>query len=200
MKPPGENTTEVPFSLSETEKLSLLALARRSVESAVRDRKLYETAATGNKTLDQERGAFVTLRQGDELRGCVGYTSAAAPLYRTVRDTAALAATRDTRFQPVSVKELTQLKYEISVLSPLLHVRDLREIEVGRHGLLMRNGEHEGLLLPQVPVEQHWDRPTFLEQTCVKAGMPRDCWKDDDTDIFRFTALVFGEARTAAVK
>lgn len=200
IKSPGEDTAEVPFSLSETEKQALLALAHRSVESAVRDRKLYEPTTTGNKALNQERGAFVTLRQGDELRGCVGYTSAAEPLYRTVRDTAALAATRDTRFQPVSVKELAQLKYEISVLSPLRHVRDLREIEIGRHGLLMRNGEHEGLLLPQVPVEQHWDRPTFLEQTCVKAGMPQDCWKDDDTDIFRFTALVFGEARTAAVK
>lgn len=200
IKSRGENTAGISFSLSEAEKQSLLALARRSVESTVRDRKLYEPATTGNKALDQERGAFVTLKEGGNLRGCVGYTSAAQPLYKAVRDTAALAATRDTRFQPVSVKELAQLEYEISVLSPLLRVRNLREIEVGRHGLFMRNGEHEGLLLPQVPVEQHWDRSTFLVQTCVKAGMSQDCWKDDDTDIFRFTALVFSEAPTAAMK
>lgn len=200
VRSPGTKSVEVPFSLSEKEKQSLLAVARRSVESAIRDRKLYEPDATGNEALDQERGAFVTLKEAGQLRGCIGFTSAAEPLYRTIRDTATLAATRDPRFHPVSADELAKLEYEISVLSPLLHVRDVQEIEIGRDGLLMRNRDHEGLLLPQVPVEQHWDRTTFLEQTCLKAGMPKDCWKGDDTDIFRFTALVFGEARTSAVK
>jgi AmmeMemoRadiSam system protein A len=127
------------------------------------------------------------------LRGCIGYTSPIKPLYMTVRDTAAFAALRDPRFRPVSASELSQLSYEISVLSPLRRVTDIEQIKVGRDGLLMKNGDYEGLLLPQVPVEQNWDRQTFLEQTCAKAGMKHDCWKDENTDIFKFTAVVFGE-------
>ena len=110
-----------------------------------------------------------------------------------MRDTAAYAALRDPRFSPVSPSELPQLEYEISVLSPLRRVTDIEQIQVGRDGLLMKNADHEGLLLPQVPVEQKWDRQTFLEQTCVKAGMHSGCWKDENTDIFKFTAVVFNE-------
>ena len=192
-KAQGGKAMDPPFSLDEKEKQQLLALAHESVERVVRERKLYEPAPTGDDTLDQERGAFVTLREAGDLRGCVGYTSAVKPLYETVRDTAALAAVRDPRFQPISLEELPRLKYEISVLSPLLHVLDVREIEVGRHGLLIKNGDREGLLLPQVPVEQHWDRTRFLQETCVKSGLSPDCWMDSGTDIFRFTALVFSE-------
>jgi AmmeMemoRadiSam system protein A len=135
----------------------------------------------------------VTLKKSGELRGCIGYTSAAKPLYVTVRDTATLAALHDTRFQPVSASELSQIDYEVSVLSPLRRVLDIRQIKVGQHGLLMKNGAYEGLLLPQVPVEEKWDRQTFLEETCAKAGMRSGCWKDENTDIFMFTAVVFGE-------
>ena len=149
--------------------------------------------------LNQERGAFVTLRKSGELRGCIGYTSAAKPLYMTVRDTATLAALRDTRFQPVAASELPQIDYEVSVLSPLRRVLDVRQIKVGQHGLLMKNGAYEGLLLPQVPVDEKWDRQTFLEETCAKAGMRSGCWKDDNTDIFMFTAVVFGEKRPQAL-
>jgi len=113
----------------------------------------------------------------------------------TVRDTATLASQRDPRFQPVSALELPHLTYEISVLSPLRRVTDIEQIKVGQHGLLMKNGDSEGLLLPQVPVEQKWDRETFLRQTCVKAGMHTDCWKDENTDIFMFTAVVFPEEK-----
>jgi uncharacterized protein (TIGR00296 family) len=88
---------------------------------------------------------------------------------------------------------LPELEYEISVLSPLRRVTDIKQIKVGEHGLVMRRGDREGLLLPQVPVEQHWDRTTFLEQTCIKANLPANAWKDEDTDIFMFTALVFGD-------
>ena len=101
---------------------------------------MYEPSASASEVLNQERGAFVTLRKSGELRGCIGYTSAAKPLYMTVRDTATLAALRDTRFQPVSASELPQLEYEISVLSPLRRVQDIRQIKVGQHGLLMKNG------------------------------------------------------------
>ena len=193
VKAPSGAAAETPFSLSEPEKSELLALARKSVEHAVSENKAWEPAASASQALNQERGAFTTLKKAGALRGCIGYTSAVKPLYMTVRDTATLAAMRDPRFAPVAASELPQLDYEISVLSPLRRVTDIQQIKVGEHGLLMKNGDSEGLLLPQVPVEQKWDRQTFLEQTCAKAGMSPGCWKDENTDIFSFTAVVFGE-------
>ena len=193
VKANGGKSVETPFSLSEPEKSELLALARKSVEYVIQEKYAYEPPASASATLNQERGAFTTLKEAGELRGCIGYTSAAKPLYIAVRDTATLAALRDPRFPPVSASELSRLQYEISVLSPLRRVTDVQQIKVGQHGLLMKNGDSEGLLLPQVPVEQEWDRNTFLEQTCAKAGMRSGCWLDEDTDIFSFTAVVFGE-------
>ena len=193
VKAQSGKTADAPFSLNEEEKAELLEVARKSVEFAVQQHKLYMPEKTGGEHLNQDRGAFVTLREADKLRGCIGYSAATQPLYMTVRDTATLAALRDPRFHPVTAAELAKLQYEISVLSPLRRARDLREIRVGEHGLLVKNGEHEGLLLPQVPVEQQWDRKTFLQQTCIKAGINPDCWKDDNTDIFQFTAVVFGD-------
>jgi len=162
---------------------------------AVKEGKLYECSAGGLEALMQERGAFVTLTSNGQLRGCIGYVAAMKPLCHTVRDVAALAAIRDQRFPPVSVRELDQLEYEVSVLSPLRRVMDIQQIRVGRDGLLIKKGDIEGLLLPQVAAEQHWDRITFLEQTCRKAGLPPHAWQDKDTDIFRFSALVFCEHR-----
>ena len=193
VKAPSGAAAETPFSLSEPEKSELLALARKSVEYMVQQKNPYEPAASASQALNQERGAFTTLKKAGALRGCIGYTSAVKPLYMTVRDTATLAAMRDPRFQPVEASELPLLDYEISVLSPLRRVTDIQQIRVGEHGLLMKNGDSEGLLLPQVPVEQKWDRQTFLEQTCGKAGISPGCWKDENTDIFMFTAVVFGE-------
>jgi AmmeMemoRadiSam system protein A len=118
----------------------------------------------------------------------------------TVRDVAAMAAVRDPRFSPVSVAELNDLEYEISVLSPLRRVLDTRQIKVGEHGLLMKNGNSEGLLLPQVATEQGWDRQKLLEETCAKAGMQANCWKDENTDIFMFTAVVFGGPKAATAE
>ncbi len=195
VKANGGKAVETPFSLSEPEKSELLALARKSVESVVGKDELYMPPASADATLNQERGAFVTLTISGALRGCIGYTSAVKPLYLTVRDTATHAALHDPRFTPVTSAELPSLAYEISVLSPLRRVTDIQQIRVGEHGLLMKNGDSEGLLLPQVPVEQKWDRQTFLEQTCRKAGMDSGCWKDDDTDIFAFTAVVFHEQK-----
>jgi len=193
VKAHGDKSAVTPFSLSDAEKSELLALARKSVEHAVSEGKPYVPQESASDALNQERGAFVTLTEAGALRGCIGYTSPVKPLYITVRDTAQFAALRDPRFQPVGVTELPRLEYEISVLSPLRRVTEIGQIKVGEDGLLMKNGDSEGLLLPQVPVEQNWDRQTFLEQTCVKAGMPRDCWKEEDTDIFLFTAVVFNE-------
>ncbi len=195
VKTADRHQTEQPFSLSSAEKKQLLSIARTSVEYAVRQREPWPPPAVTGDALNQERGAFVTIRESGELRGCVGYTSAANPLYITVRDTATLAALRDTRFQPISASELPRLDYEVSVLSPLRRVTDLRQIRIGEHGLLMKDGRFQGLLLPQVPVEARWDRTRFLEETCMKAGMRPKCWTDEQTDIFLFTAVVFSENR-----
>jgi len=181
------------FSLRQREKDELLKIAKKSVEIAVKERTLYKCAAPGIASLEQDRGAFVTLKKKGQLRGCIGYIAPAKALYLTVRDVAAAAAVEDPRFEPVMPSELGDLEYEISVLSPLRRVTDVKQIQVGRHGLVVKKGNYEGLLLPQVPTEQHWDRMTFLEQTCVKAGLPTSAWKDEETDIFSFTALVFGE-------
>jgi len=194
---PTQISTEQSFTLGHQEKEQLLQIAKKSVETVVRDGKLYECSATGLEALTQERGAFVTLKKNGQLRGCIGYVAAMKPLCQTVRDVAAWAAIRDQRFTPVTARELDQLEYEVSVLSPLRHVMDIQQIRVGRDGLLIKNGDHEGLLLPQVATEQHWDRSTFLEQTCRKAGLPPRAWQDQDTDIFRFSALVFGAHRPA---
>jgi len=186
------NSRSPELNLSPAEQAELFRIARASVEAAVR-RKNAPEAATMYENLMQERGAFVTLREHGQLRGCIGYPNPFKPLIVAVRDVAAYAATRDDRFRPVMPEELPLLEYEISVLSPLRRTLDVNEIEVGRHGLLIVKGNHEGLLLPQVPVEQGWDRKTFLEQACLKAGLPSDAWKSSDTDIFSFTALVLEE-------
>jgi len=180
------------FSLSAKEKELLLQIARKSVESAVTG-KTYDPQPPAFDALLQERGAFVTLTENGELRGCIGVVTASKPLYLAVRDAAASAALHDPRFDSVAPSELSKLDYEISVLSPFHRVLDTKEIRVGRDGLLMIAREHGGLLLPQVPTEQGWDRETFLEQTCRKANLPADAWQDEDTDIFAFTALVFND-------
>jgi hypothetical protein len=185
------------FALTQNQKDALLQLARRSVESAVSQRKLYDAAAPKEEALLMDRGAFVTLKKRGDLRGCIGYVSPTAPLYTTVRDVAAYAAVRDPRFPPVQASELRDLEYEVSVLSPMRRVLDVKQIEIGKHGLLVRKGGYEGVLLPQVPVEQHWNRKTFLEEICLKAGLPRGCTDDPDADLFMFTALVFGEEKPA---
>lgn len=195
---PG-TAVQSPFTLSDNEKSDLLAVARKSVETAVKEGRIYEPPAAPSDDLDQERGVFVTISESGALRGCVGYTSASKPLYIAVRDTAMFAALRDPRFLPVTAAELPQLEYEISVLSPLHRVTEIEQIKVGEDGLLMKNGANQGLLLPQVPVEQKWDRRKFLERTCAKAGMRSDCWKDENTDIFMFTAVVFGESHLQAL-
>jgi AmmeMemoRadiSam system protein A len=133
------------------------------------------------------------LTENGQLRGCIGYVAPLKPLYLAVRDVASFAALKDTRFRPVTVSELGDLQYEISVLSPLRRVMDVQEIRIGQHGLLIHTNDHEGLLLPQVASEEHWDRSTFLEQLCFKAGIPARAWQDPGADLFRFTALVFGD-------
>jgi AmmeMemoRadiSam system protein A len=143
--------------------------------------------------LDTECGAFVTLHEAGRLRGCIGYIRAVKPLRQTVAEMAVQAALHDPRFPAVTAAEIPDLDIEISVLSPLEGVDDVSSIEVGRHGLIIQDARHSGLLLPQVATEQGWDRDTFLDHTCLKAGLEPGAWRRDDVTILRFTAEVFGE-------
>lgn len=190
MVEPAEKTP-AEFSLSAEEKKELLGLARQSVESYVKEGRVpdYET---DNPDFLGEKGAFVTLKKRGELRGCIGFIEPLFPLYEAVIRTSVYAATEDSRFSPVTKEELKDLEYEISVLTPLQKIDNPRAVRVGKHGLVISTGENRGLLLPQVPVENNWDRETFLNQACVKAGLPPDAWKKG-AEIFVFEAIVFHE-------
>ncbi len=157
----------------------------------MRDRRVPEVSGLSGR-LAAPGAAFVTLKKKGRLRGCIGYTEAVAPLFKVVQECAVAAATEDPRFPPVTPAELPSIDLEISVLTPLVPIR-ADEVEVGRHGLMVSHLGRRGLLLPQVPVELGWDRETFLDQTCVKAGLPPDAWRRGAT-LEAFTAEVFGEA------
>ena len=174
---------------SAAERQLLLRLARDSIQSALEDRELDLTPPSPH--LAETRGTFTTLHLKGKLRGCIGYVSPSDLLYKTVADTARAAAFEDPRFEPVSLSEFPHLKVEISILSALQPIRP-DEVVVGRHGLVVMQGNHRGLLLPQVAPEWEWDRETFLAQTCLKAGLPADAWKHG-AEIQAFTAEVFAE-------
>lgn len=171
------------------ERAVLLRLAHESILSALERREISLTPPSPH--LDEPRGAFTTIYFHGTLRGCVGYVFPVASLYRTVAETARAAAFEDTRFSPVSPQEAPELDVSLSILSPL-RVITPGEVEIGRHGLVVSHGGRRGLLLPQVPVEHRWDRATFMEQTCRKAGLPLDAWRQGAT-LEAFTAEVFGD-------
>ena len=179
------------FTLSREEKISLLQLARGAIGQRLgvgEPPSIEETA-----TLQQHCGVFVTLHKNEKLRGCIGYLTATKPLIQVVTDAAQASAFQDTRFEPLQREEWDRIEIEISVLSPLVPINNVEEIEVGKHGILMRQGYRSGLLLPQVATEYNWDLKTFLTNTCYKAGLLGNCWKDPATEIEIFTALVFNE-------
>jgi len=174
---------------SPEERSVLLQLAHESILSALEGREIPLDPPTPH--LAEPRGVFASLYLHGQLRGCVGYVLPVGPVYRTVADTARAAAFDDTRFSPVKFEEAQDLEIELSILSvPEPIATDA--VEIGRHGLLISMAGQRGLLLPQVPVEHHWDRVTFLEQTCRKAGLPSDAWQKGAT-IEAFSAEVFGE-------
>jgi AmmeMemoRadiSam system protein A len=181
--------TSSPGEYSQEERALLLGLAHDSILAALENREI--SLEPPSPHLAEPRGAFTSLCLHGGLRGCVGYVLPVSSVYRAVADTARAAAFEDTRFHPVTMEEAQQLKIELSILSPPQPIT-AEEIEIGRHGLLIGMAGYRGLLLPQVPVEHHWDRVTFLEQTCRKAGLPRDAW-EKGANIEAFTAEVFGE-------
>lgn len=177
--------------LSNEDKSLLLKIARETIESYVRTKKIPAFEAHIPVLLEKQ-GAFVSLHKNSELRGCIGVFTSDKPLYLTVVDMAVSAATHDPRFTPLVASEISQISIEISCLSPMKKIKDISEIEVGRHGLYIVKGYCRGVLLPQVATEYCWDRTQFLEHTCLKAGLPADGWKDG-ADIYTFEAEVFGE-------
>lgn len=180
--------------LSDEHRKQLLALARASIACGFDGREDPPEESFYDEVLRRPAGAFVTLRthEGD-LRGCIGSIYAREALCRAVHSSALSAAFRDPRFSPVRPEELPGLMIEISVMGPIERVTAFDEVMVGRDGLIISRGHHAGLLLPQVATEYGWDRETFLDQTCVKAGLSRGVWRDRLTVVEKFSAEVFGE-------
>lgn len=195
---PAPASPAVASGLTPAEGQSLVKLARFVLERFVRDRvsafpdselaRFGLTDATRGKF-----GVFVTLRERGDLRGCIGHIIPRLPLYRGVIENAMNAAARDPRFRPVEPAELSAISIEISVMSPLMRVASLDEIKVGRDGLVLVNGPNSGVFLPQVPVEQGWDKTTYLEQLGRKAGLDTDAYRRKETELQRFTAQIFEE-------
>ena len=185
----GSSTAE----FSSDERRILLLAAHNSILSAFTGRA---PEAPIPPHLSDPRGVFTTLYLDGNLRGCVGYALPVAPLYRAVCETARAAAFEDSRFLPVTEQEAPQLAISLSVLSPLFAIQ-AEQVEVGRHGLVVSLGGRRGLLLPQVPAEYDWDRQTFIEQTCHKAGLPFDAWRRGAT-LEAFTAEVFGDGELSS--
>ena len=180
------------MNLSTADKQLLLQVARDSIAAQLTG-KPATPVQTSSPVLQEPRGAFVSLHRQGQLRGCIGYIEAVKPLLETVREMSPAAAFQDPRFRPLRAEELADLEIEISVLTPLRLIQSTDEIEVGEHGLYIVRGLNRGLLLPQVATQYHWDRLTFLEQTCNKAGLPPDAWKDPNTQIYIFKAEIFAD-------
>jgi AmmeMemoRadiSam system protein A len=194
----GEPALLAP-EFSFDQRRTLLRIAHEAILSVLERRPFPEPSPLA-PGLSDLRGVFTTLylpgdlppALGRQLRGCVGYAVPVAPLYRAVAETARAAAFEDSRFLPVTMEEALKLEVSLSVLSHLFPIHP-EAVEVGRHGLVISLGARRGLLLPQVTVEHGWDRETFLEQTCRKAGLPLDAWRKTAT-VEAFTAEVFSDS------
>jgi AmmeMemoRadiSam system protein A len=180
----------IDSGLSPEDKETLLALARTTIKARALGEPLPEVCAETD-ALRRKAGAFVSLHRRGMLRGCIGYVEAVAPLAHAVQEMALSAAFQDPRFEPLAAEELDDLDIEISVLTPFEKISDPERIVVGHHGLMIRKGHASGLLLPQVPEQFGWDRLTFLRQTCQKAGLRPDAWRDKDAELYIFSADIF---------
>jgi uncharacterized protein len=180
------------MELSTDDKKELLRIARDAISAALKNKPISRSRST-SKALNELCGAFVTLHLLGELRGCIGYIEPKFPLRETVEEVAQKAALEDPRFPSLTLRELESVEIEVSVLSRLKKISDVNEIVVGTHGLIIDAGYTRGLLLPQVATEWGWGRDQFLSQTCRKAGLPADAWKQKKVTIYSFTSAVFSE-------
>jgi AmmeMemoRadiSam system protein A len=180
------------MELTQADKKALLEIAEKAITAKAGNREMPKPAMD-LPVLKEKRGAFVTLKKRGHLRGCIGYIKAVKPLEDTVQEMAIAAAFHDPRFPALKSEEIKDLSFEISVLSPLVKISEINDIEIGRHGLYMVRGHNSGLLLPQVAIEYGWDRETFLEETCHKAGLPSGAWREKETEIYVFSADYFSD-------
>ena len=179
--------------LNKQQKNKLLKIARNSITEYLTN-KTTPKLTEDDPVLKAEMGAFVTLHENKELRGCIGNITGSLPLFETIRDMAIAAATEDPRFYPVKINELKNIKIEISVLSPLKKITDPDVIIIGKHGVLVKAGFQSGVYLPQVAVETGWSKEEFMNSLCgSKAGINADAWKKGKCEIYIFTAEVFNE-------
>ncbi len=180
-------------ALTKQEQITLLSIAREAITSHLSTGTLIEPECKED-ALNQQRGCFVTLSQEGQLRGCLGTFTSNRPLCQEVAIMAVAAATEDPRFYPMRVEDLDNFSIEISVLSPLRKTNEPTDIIVGLHGIYLEKEGQRGVLLPQVAVEHQWDRESFLQHTCHKAGLDKDAWQAEDCDIYLFTAQIMKEA------
>ncbi|MBO5490038.1 MAG: AmmeMemoRadiSam system protein A [Desulfovibrio sp.] len=184
------------FTLSDAEKGFLSQLARRSIDAGLTGGTIEppqpeELPGGERSALLRELGGFVTLTLGGALRGCIGNIVGRGPLYLTIRNMAQAAAFQDPRFLPLTRDEWPACRMEISVLDELTPCPNPDAVEIGRHGLLLQHRGRSGVFLPQVPVEQGWDRLAYLDNLCRKAGLPAGSWKEPDARLYWYEALVF---------
>jgi AmmeMemoRadiSam system protein A len=177
--------------LSVSDRAALLGIARGAVLAHLGIAPAPALPAAG--VLAAERGAFVTLHVGDDLRGCIGSFHPLGTLAATVAKMAVAAASEDPRFRPIGPEDVAKLRVAVSALEPPRRLLDPRTVEVGRHGLVVKHGWNRGALLPKVAVEQAWDAHAFLRHTCLKAGLPPGAWQEPDCEVEAFEADEFGE-------
>jgi hypothetical protein len=181
------------MDISKEEKKILLKIARSSIENYLGVGEVFNFDTNAYPVLKQQNGAFVTLHKFGDLRGCIGYIFSDNYLYETIHDAAIHAAFNDPRFPSVRKDELPHIEIEISILSKPFKMNSYDEIIVGKHGLIVNEKGHRGLLLPQVPIEHNMDKWEFLSSLCLKAGLPQNLWQQKTLNIEMFTATVFSE-------
>lgn len=185
--------------LSQKEGRFLLELAREAIKTYLEDRKIIQVPKHTPKSLREHKGVFVTIHRNKELRGCIGYPEPVKSLANAVIEVAISSATADPRFPPMTLDELDKIEIEVSVLTKpeLIQVESpkdyLKKIRIGEDGLIVEKELYRGLLLPQVATEWRWSVEEFLCNTCMKAGLPPDCWLSEDVKIYRFNTQIFRE-------
>jgi len=179
--------------LNKHEQEEILKLARNTIEQYV-TKSIIPRFKSDDPAFNQTGGAFVTIHNHGQLRGCIGTIESNEPIHKTVEEMAIESATQDPRFEPVNEDELKDIDVEVSILSPKRKVSGIDEIELGRHGVIVKKGFAAGVFLPQVAGETGWSKKEFMEHLCEgKAGLSKDAYLDPKTEIYIFEAQVFGE-------
>ncbi len=194
----GDNT-----GLDNNEKLTLLKVARDTLESYVKEREMPDLNSekyTFSNRLKEKRGVFVTLNKNGQLRGCIGHILPREKLFEAVKDNTINSSMNDGRFRPVSTEELADIEIDISVLSPIRKISSADKFIPGEHGIIISLESMRAVFLPQVATEQGWGREETLAHLCNKAGLPSYAWKDEEMEFFVFTAEVFHEDKSLVMK